>query len=101
MDALAAAVMVLLTCSSDSCREARVAQAYSSIEACRAALPTALREMNADGRQVIGRCETGRGIDPITTGLIDDTAIVRVTRIDDGEASTSTYRVPRSRPITD
>jgi hypothetical protein len=105
MDALAAATMVLLTCSPDSasCSEMRGARTYETITACREAIPSVVERIKRVSGDVTARCELasdGLGIDPAITGSIEadnrDRATVRVTKFIDGEAITEAYRVPRA-----
>jgi hypothetical protein len=100
MDIQTSAVLIMLACApnGDQCHEMRMAETYPTIEGCRAALSAALRNSSQPGRPVIGRCasEADLAPDPMVTGSVNDAvATVRVTRITDGNSTTSTYRVPK------
>lgn len=103
MEPVTPAILLLLTCApaSQHCREMRHNELYVSVEACRAALPAALRRLSTSGRHAIGRCVSDHNalIDPVTTGSVGDRqyAIVRVTRIAEGREVVSVYRVPRTK----
>ena len=108
----AAAIMLFLSCSTGStdCREIRDLRAYDSAASCREALPAVLRSMNMSDRHVTGRCvlasDFNLGVDPLTTASIpsasaspDGYAMVRVTRVNDGQREVTSYRVPQARDL--
>lgn len=100
------AFMVLLFCSSGGvdCREMRGTQSYDTVSACRKALPAVLQRLSGANQHVIGRCALAgdfSGLDGTATGSVspmgkenDRTATVRVTRLHQGVAVTTSYNVP-------
>ena len=109
MDA-GAAIMILLMCSNSGadCMEIRSDRTYETASLCREALPAIVGKLNRDGRTVSGRCslevdEQRPHLDPMVTCSTSKdlaTATVRITRMNDGQAVTNEWVVPRSHPQT-
>jgi hypothetical protein len=112
------AILILLACTTDpqQCREMRMAETYASLEACRAVLPELLSRHGRSGVPAVGRCVTEMppSIDLTTTAAVGselettDTnpepehqapwVSVRVTRLDEGQAVVTEYKVLQEIP---